>query len=140
MHTLGRTRAQKFRPAARKNARALGWPLNWATSRSKRCTFSAQVREAYAIADRLRRAGVRVAMGLHVSVRPEEAALHADYLVRGEGTLFDVNYVLKKMSVEELRGGIRWLTERLYGDRQHDSAAIRAVTVYNPRPAVGSLA
>ena len=34
-------------------------------------TFSAQVLEAYAIADRLRRAGVRVAMGgLHVSVRP----------------------------------------------------------------------
>jgi len=49
-------------------------------------TFSAQVREAYAIADRLRAAGVRVAMGgLHVSVRPEEAALHADYVVRGEG-------------------------------------------------------
>jgi len=52
--------------------------LNWATSRSKRCTFSAQVREAYAIADHLRRAGVRVAMGgLHVSVRPEEAAAPA---------------------------------------------------------------
>ena len=49
-------------------------------------TFSAQVGEAYAIADRLRRAGVRVAMGgLHVSVRPEEAARHADYVVTGEG-------------------------------------------------------
>ena len=49
-------------------------------------TFSAQVLEAYAIADRLRRAGVRVAMGgLHVSVRPEEAARHADYVMRGEG-------------------------------------------------------
>src|SRR5204862_2657193 len=34
-------------------------------------TFSAQVFEAYAIADRLRAAGVRVAMGgLHVSVCP----------------------------------------------------------------------
>jgi radical SAM superfamily enzyme YgiQ (UPF0313 family) len=49
-------------------------------------TFSAQVREAYAIADRLRAAGVRVAMGgLHVSVRPAEAARHADYVLRGEG-------------------------------------------------------
>jgi hypothetical protein len=26
-----------------------------------------------------------------------------------------VNYRPKKMSVEELRSGIRWLTERLYG-------------------------
>ena len=49
-------------------------------------TFSAQVFEAYAIADRLRAAGVKVAMGgLHVSVRPEEAARHADYIIIGEG-------------------------------------------------------
>src|SRR6516165_6376750 len=49
-------------------------------------TFSAQVFEAYAIADRLRRADVRVAMGgLHVSVRPEEASAHADYVLVGEG-------------------------------------------------------
>lgn len=49
-------------------------------------TFSAQVFEAYAIADRLRAAGVKVAMGgLHVSVLPEEAAAHADYVAIGEG-------------------------------------------------------
>jgi radical SAM superfamily enzyme YgiQ (UPF0313 family) len=49
-------------------------------------TFSAQVFEAYAIADRLRAAGVKVAMGgLHVSVRPDEAAKHADYVIVGEG-------------------------------------------------------
>lgn len=49
-------------------------------------TFSAQVFEAYAIADRLRRAGVRVAMGgLHVTVLAEEAARHADYVIVGEG-------------------------------------------------------
>ncbi len=49
-------------------------------------TFSAQIFEAYAIADRLRAAGVKVAMGgLHVSVLPEEAALHADYIAIGEG-------------------------------------------------------
>jgi len=49
-------------------------------------TFSAQVFEAYAIADRLRAAGVRVAMGgLHVSVLPSEATEHADYVIIGEG-------------------------------------------------------
>ncbi len=49
-------------------------------------TFTAQVREAYAIADRLREHGVKVAMGgLHVSVLPDEALQHADYVVCGEG-------------------------------------------------------
>jgi radical SAM superfamily enzyme YgiQ (UPF0313 family) len=49
-------------------------------------TFSAQVFEAYAVADRLRRNGVKVAMGgLHVTVRPEEALEHADYVFIGEG-------------------------------------------------------
>ncbi len=49
-------------------------------------TFSAQIFEAYAIADRLRKGGVRVAMGgLHVSALPAEAAAHADYVVVGEG-------------------------------------------------------
>ncbi len=49
-------------------------------------TFSAQVFEAYAIADRLRAVGVRVAMGgLHVTALPDEAARHADYVIVGEG-------------------------------------------------------
>ncbi|MGD1031559.1 MAG: radical SAM protein [Opitutaceae bacterium] len=49
-------------------------------------TFSAQIFEAYAIADRLRKAGVKVALGgLHVSALPDEAAEHADYVVVGEG-------------------------------------------------------
>jgi radical SAM superfamily enzyme YgiQ (UPF0313 family) len=49
-------------------------------------TFSAQVFEAFAVADRLRKAGVRVAMGgLHVSVQPEEALQHADFVFLGEG-------------------------------------------------------
>jgi radical SAM superfamily enzyme YgiQ (UPF0313 family) len=49
-------------------------------------TFSAQVFEAYAVADRLRKAGVRVAMGgLHVSVEPDEALKHADFVFIGEG-------------------------------------------------------
>lgn len=49
-------------------------------------TFSAQVFEAYAVADRLRAAGVQVAMGgLHVSVLPQEALAHADHVIVGEG-------------------------------------------------------
>lgn len=49
-------------------------------------SFSAQIGEAYAIADRLRAAGVRVALGgLHVSAMPEEAIAHADDVVIGEG-------------------------------------------------------
>jgi radical SAM superfamily enzyme YgiQ (UPF0313 family) len=49
-------------------------------------TFSAQVKESYAIADRLRAGGVKVAMGgLHVSALPDEAAEHADYVIIGEG-------------------------------------------------------
>jgi radical SAM superfamily enzyme YgiQ (UPF0313 family) len=49
-------------------------------------TFSAQVFEAYAIADRLRAAGVKVAIGgLHASVCPDEALEHVDYVVIGEG-------------------------------------------------------
>ena len=49
-------------------------------------TFSAQIFEAYEVADRLRVAGVKVAMGgLHVSVLPDEALRHADYVVIGEG-------------------------------------------------------
>ena len=49
-------------------------------------TFSAQVFEAYSIADRLRAAGVLVALGgLHVSVMPDEALEHADFVAVGEG-------------------------------------------------------
>ena len=49
-------------------------------------TFSAQIFEAYAIADRLRAAGIKVALGgLHVSALPGEAIRHADYVVVGEG-------------------------------------------------------
>ena len=49
-------------------------------------TFSAQVFEAYAIADRMRQAGVKVAIGgLHASVCPDETLEHADYVIIGEG-------------------------------------------------------
>ncbi len=49
-------------------------------------SFSAQMKEAYELADRFRAAGVIVLLGgLHVTARPEEALRHADSIVIGEG-------------------------------------------------------
>lgn len=49
-------------------------------------SFSAQIKEAYRLADRYRAAGVTVILGgLHVSACPDEAAAHADAVVIGEG-------------------------------------------------------
>lgn len=49
-------------------------------------TFSAQIFEAYELADQLRSAGIRVVMGgPHVSSLPEEAIVHCDAVVIGEG-------------------------------------------------------
>ncbi len=49
-------------------------------------TYSAQIFEAYDLADRFRSRGVPVIMGgLHVSVLPEEAKAHCDCVVIGEG-------------------------------------------------------
>jgi radical SAM superfamily enzyme YgiQ (UPF0313 family) len=45
-------------------------------------SFTAQIDEAYALADRYRAAGMPVVLGgLHVSLAPEEAATHADSIV-----------------------------------------------------------
>ena len=49
-------------------------------------SFTAQIKEAYVLADRLRAAGTRVVLGgLHVTALPDEAAAHADAIVIGEG-------------------------------------------------------
>ena len=49
-------------------------------------SFSAQIREAYDLADRYRALGTRVILGgLHVSAVPDEARPHADAVVIGEG-------------------------------------------------------
>lgn len=51
-------------------------------------SFSAQMNEAYVLADRFRALGVKVVLGgLHVTVMPEEAKAHADAVVVGEGEL-----------------------------------------------------
>ena len=49
-------------------------------------SFSAQMLEAYDLADRYRSQGTRVVLGgLHVTALPDEAAAHADAIVIGEG-------------------------------------------------------
>ncbi|HKD59870.1 MAG TPA: radical SAM protein [Terracidiphilus sp.] len=49
-------------------------------------SFSAQIREAYELADRYRALGTRVILGgLHVTALPLEALRHADAVVVGEG-------------------------------------------------------
>ena len=49
-------------------------------------SFSAQIGEAYRLADAYREGGTRVILGgLHVSAAPEEAMRHADAVVIGEG-------------------------------------------------------
>ncbi len=49
-------------------------------------SFSAQIKEAYALADRYRSLGTKVILGgLHVSAVPDEARSHADAIVVGEG-------------------------------------------------------
>ncbi len=49
-------------------------------------TFSAQVKECYALSDRFRAAGVKTVIGgLHVTTVPEEALEHCDIVVVGEG-------------------------------------------------------
>ena len=49
-------------------------------------SFSAQIGEAYVLADHFRARGAKVVLGgLHVTSVPEEAARHADAVVIGEG-------------------------------------------------------
>ncbi|MGH2408473.1 MAG: radical SAM protein [Candidatus Limnocylindrales bacterium] len=51
-------------------------------------SYSAQIKDGYALADRFRAAGVRVVLGgLHVTAVPDEAMQHADAVVVGEGEL-----------------------------------------------------
>lgn len=51
-------------------------------------SYSAQIKDAYLLADQYRALGVRTVLGgLHVTARPDEALEHADAIVTGEGEL-----------------------------------------------------
>ena len=63
-------------------------------------SFSAQIKEAYELADRYRAVGTKVVLGgLHASAVPQEAAQHADSVVLGEGE------PLWPMLISDLRQG-----------------------------------
>lgn len=52
------------------------------------CSFTARIKDAYALADRYRAAGSKVILGgPHVTALPEEASEHADAVALGEGEL-----------------------------------------------------
>jgi radical SAM superfamily enzyme YgiQ (UPF0313 family) len=70
-------------------------------------SFSAQVGEAYELADRYRELGVTVVMGgLHVSMMAEEALMHCDAVVVGEGEVTWLE-VLRDAERRELRACYR---------------------------------
>jgi radical SAM superfamily enzyme YgiQ (UPF0313 family) len=49
-------------------------------------SLSSTIREAYDLADGLRKKGIKVVIGgPHVSFMPEEALNHCDYVIKGEG-------------------------------------------------------
>ncbi len=51
-------------------------------------SFTAQIKDAYRLADRYRKQGTKVILGgLHVSVLPDEALKHADSIIIGEGEI-----------------------------------------------------
>lgn len=51
-------------------------------------SYTAMIKDAYALSDRYRRLGTRVILGgLHVTARPDEARKHADSIVLGEAEL-----------------------------------------------------
>jgi radical SAM superfamily enzyme YgiQ (UPF0313 family) len=66
-------------------------------------SYTAQIRDGYALADRFRATGVTVVLGgLHVTALPDEALEHADAVVVGEG---EVSWpdVLRDVSTGRLR-------------------------------------
>lgn len=73
-------------------------------------SFSAQIGEAYVLADRYRASGTKVILGgLHVSACPAEATRHADAIVIGEGE------PAWPAVVEDLRSG---RLQRIYDSRR----------------------
>ncbi len=90
-------------------------------------SLSAQIHEAYELADRYRAIGIPVVMGgLHVTALPEEASLHADAVVIGEG---------EPVWLEVLRDAETGRLKRFYRARRESSlgdAPIPAFELLDP--------
>jgi radical SAM superfamily enzyme YgiQ (UPF0313 family) len=90
-------------------------------------SLSAQINEAYELADRYRALGVTVVLGgLHVTAMPVEAGLHADAVVIGEGESVWPD-LLKDFELGDLKG-----TYRARGDFCLDNAPMPAYELLDP--------
>ncbi|MFT3687021.1 MAG: radical SAM protein [Phycisphaerales bacterium] len=79
-------------------------------------SMTAQVKDAYAVADWYRARGVMVVMGgLHVTALPEEALLHCDAVVVGEA-----EQVWAKVLADAERGELERIYKRLPGEVEFD--------------------
>ena len=91
-------------------------------------TYTAQVEEAYELADRYRALGSPVVMGgLHVTAQPEEAARHCDAVVVGEG-----EQVWPRLLADAERGAL----DRVYrgeGEFDLDDAPMPAFHLLDPK-------
>lgn len=84
-------------------------------------SLSARVNDAYRLADQLRAAGITVVIGgLHASVRPEEAGMHADTVVVGPG-----ERVWPKLLAEWEEGRL----QKCYRHRDYGSDDLSAVPI-----------
>jgi radical SAM superfamily enzyme YgiQ (UPF0313 family) len=91
-------------------------------------SFSAQINEAYNIADRLRAAGVQVAIGgLHASVLPYEAAEHADYVIVGESENVWPHVV--EHALADPQSAIRNRQSAIFHARDHTPVDVTALPV-----------
>ncbi len=90
--------------------------------------FSAQIEEAYQLADGLRAAGTKVVMGgNHVSSETEEALTHADCVMIGEGELFWTT-----MIEDCQRGELKETYGSMFGNFNLEDAPLPAYGLLDP--------
>jgi radical SAM superfamily enzyme YgiQ (UPF0313 family) len=94
-------------------------------------SLSAQVLDAYRLADRFRERGLPVVMGgLHATALPEEAALHCDAVVVGEGEA-SWPRILRDAEARRLGGIYRPSGEFPLGDAPRPAFELLAPTQYS---------
>lgn len=91
-------------------------------------SFSAQIEEAYQLADRLRLAGTKVVMGgNHVSSETEEALNHTDCVMIGEGEVF-----WQDMLADAERGNLRETYGSMFGNFDLQNAPLPKYDLLQP--------
>lgn len=91
-------------------------------------SFSAQIDEAYELADRLRQRGITVVMGgSHVSALPDEALEHSDCVMIGEGEM-----IWPEMLSDAESGRIKSMYGSMYGNFDLRNSAAPAYELLDP--------